>query len=151
MIQFKADITFVPTFELSLWARLRGKALGLLSKVEGYLSVRKMQALLSMRGSGKIYRSKTGSGKHQASAPGEPPSTDTSKYRDSWKTVFIETPTGGYLTIGSTLWNVFGRRLELGGADKKGVYIAPRPHVRVLYANAEAEIERDLAQLRAGT
>ena len=153
MIQFKADITFAPSFELSVWARLRGKALGLLSKAEQYLAVRKIRALLSRHGTGRIYRSKTGSGTHQASSPGSPPASDTGAYADSWKTIFVETPTGGYVAIGSTLWDTFGRRLELGGSakGKSGSYIAPRPHVRVLYANAEAEIDRDLAQLRGGS
>lgn len=73
---------------------------------------------LSQPGSGRVY------GKHQASAPGEPPAPDTGQLRQS---VFSEVLRDGNDVVGRVVENKeYAAPLETG-TDK----IAPRPHVRV--------------------
>ena len=86
---------------------------------------------LSQPGSGRLYDSKRGSGKHRASKPGEPPAPDRGDwggYRSSWSGQVRREFGSITLSFSSTMWLIFGRRLELGGWGG-GVYIAPRPHV----------------------
>lgn len=86
---------------------------------------------LSLPGSGRVYPSKTGHGKHVASKPGEAPSPDRREYMNSWNVEVIDDGDDGViLNVASEYWGVFGRRLELGGADYRGITIAPRPHLR---------------------
>jgi hypothetical protein len=109
-----------------------------------------MYSELSQPGSGHVYPSRRPEGGyHMASAPGEPPAPDKGDYRDSWSkkvlTRFEEGITGldsvATLQIMSDLWEVFGRRLELGGFGG-GVYIAPRPHVRKVFESMRDRIQR---------
>lgn len=67
---------------------------------------------------------------YTASAPGEAPAQDTAAYRKSWSYRVVRRGFSFDAEIYSTLWDTFGRRLEFGGADSRGIYIAPRPHVR---------------------
>lgn len=149
MIHFVTDLRLEASFQPKLTGLLKQKMFSLVTMLSRHVSRNKIREVLSRRGSGRIYRSKTGSGTHQASAPGEPPSPDTYRYLNSWETQVVTKPDGSVeAQVGSTLWNVFGRRLELGGKDKRGIYIAPRPHVRVVYEDAQVEIDKDLARLR---
>jgi hypothetical protein len=116
----------------------------------GFLLENRIKRLLSMPGSGAWYTSKSGGGMHQASAPGEPPATDTGRYRASWiSEVTVSEIADGFLgwkmRIGTALWETFGRRLELGGYGG-GAYIAPRPHVRAAYDGATEEVNAILQE-----
>lgn len=116
------------------------QVIGALSNVNNILLDR-IRARLNRRGSGRLYPSKWGKGrKHQASRPGEPPAPDLGLYRDSWEASIQITTDGIVASVVSRLWNVMGRRLELGGAGG-GVYIAPRPHVRPVLAQVEPLLE----------
>lgn len=85
---------------------------------------------LSRLGSGRFYPSRARKGEeHQASAPGEPPASDTSRYYESIEVKVVVFKFVYRLAIQSRLWKKFGRRLELGGYGG-GAYIAPRPHIR---------------------
>lgn len=77
--------------------------------------------------SGRLYVRKSGRnrGTHRASAPGQAPATDTGALVQSIRfrreglltsVVFPQGPGARY-----------ARRLEFGGRDRRGVYIAPRP------------------------
>ena len=67
---------------------------------------------------------------HRASAKGEAPATDSGRLVSHIN--FFITNRGLLAKVGVTdLATVrYARRLELGGRDKRGVYIAPRPYVR---------------------
>lgn len=85
-------------------------------------------AIASGSKSGRIYT--RGGVQHQASAPGEAPATDTGRLLGS---INVETsPDGLSASIGVTeLTNVpYARRLEFGGMDSRGVFIAERPYIR---------------------
>lgn len=110
----------------------------------GFLLENRIKRLLSQQGSGAFYTSKSGGGKHQASAPGEPPAADTGRYRASWMSEvtaneIADSFIGWTMRVGTNMWETFGRRLELGGYGG-GAYIAPRPHVRPAYDGAVDEI-----------
>lgn len=105
----------------------------------------KMDIILSQPGSGRWYRSKKKDGtRHQASAPGEAPAPDRGTYRRSWGARVENGANVVYALVGTNLWTVFGRRLELGGSDSRGVYIAPRPHVAVAEQQTVAPFNRIL-------
>jgi hypothetical protein len=98
-------------------------------------------------GSGALYRSKLKDGTmHQASAPGEPPASDRGVYADSFYHKVIQGTYTHSVGIASTLWELFGRRLEFGGHGG-GVYIAPRPHIRPVFDEHEGEIQAILEDL----
>lgn len=87
-------------------------------------SVREMQDLLvndilNQPGTGRLYPSNRGSGRHRASAPGDAPAPDTNTYRNSWKVD----------KISEHVWALFtaddrAQTLELGSVN-----MAPRPHL----------------------
>lgn len=107
----------------------------------------KLKAKLSIPGTGRWYKSKRKDGsRHQASAPGETPAPDRTVYRESWGARIVEAAGFVQSIIGTDLWEVFGRRLEFGGAGG-GVYIAPRPHVRPALEETNAEVESALRSL----
>lgn len=148
IINFTTEFGLDRDFELSLIQWMKLKAISIGSIIQRRFARNRMREMLSRHGSGRVYRSKTGRGSHQASAPGEPPAPDTRKYLESWDSEVVALPDGGVaVQVGTPLWSVFGRRLELGGRDKRGIYIAPRPHVRPVFENAENEIARDLQRL----
>jgi hypothetical protein len=151
VINFTATFDIDSGFQRTLISVLKQKAYSFATAISRHFAKNKIREVLTRRGSGKTYRSKTGSGLHRASAPGEPPSPDTYRYVNSWDTQVVTKADGSVeAQAGTPLWDVFGRRLELGGRDKRGIYIAPRPHVRVIFENATVEIERDIARLNAG-
>lgn len=117
----------------------------------GQMLVDRIQEELDQRGTGKIYPSKAGHGWHQASSPGEPPAPDTRRYLESWAFSIIRSGREIGLRVTSSLWDKFGRRLELGGSsptpDGGSVYIAPRPHVRPVFDRSIAEIEETIEGL----
>jgi len=69
-------------------------------------------------------------GRHQASAPGEAPATDSGRLVSHIN--FALSMRGMVASIGvHDLSNiVYARRLEFGGRDSRGIYIAPRPYAR---------------------
>lgn len=105
---------------------------------------RKIKEKLNQHGSGRVYPSKRGSGTHQASAKGEAPAPDTTDYRNSWRATATESMGTFAVSVMSPLWWVFGRRLEYGGQGRSSSYTAPRPHVRPVLLENEAEINRIL-------
>lgn len=79
----------------------------------------RVKASLSGPRSGRLYkRGATGSIVHQASAPGEPPATDTDNLADSIGARMIG-QTEGEVTVSAA----YAAVLELGGA-----HLAPRPY-----------------------
>lgn len=85
------------------------------------------QAKQAMQGtrSGKIYPIPGTRRTYRASAPGEPPAVLTGNLKNSIYT----------MREGKHRWVVgvgtaYAARLEFGGTDKNGVYIAPRPYLR---------------------
>lgn len=84
---------------------------------------------------------------HVASAPGQPPAVDLGDYAQSFDSdvdvgLFVVTA-----SVFSGLWNTRGRRLEYGGRDSRGVYLAPRPHVRPVLARLAPMIHARLERL----
>jgi hypothetical protein len=114
----------------------------------GELLVSRIVERLGHAGSGVWYKSHRRDGsRHQASAPGEPPAPDTRRYQESWG-YRLNKFRGLYsVEIGSDLWLEYGRRLELGGHGG-GAYIAPRPHVRPVFAESEDEVQGMLEDLQ---
>lgn len=150
MAKIDMALEFSSRFNDELEAIVSTRARRALSSVGRFLKMR-IKDKLSHPGSGRWYRSKLGYGKHQASAPGEPPAPDRGVYRDSW---FYRTQArrGQFeVRIGTPLWTVFGRRLELGGVSTSdsgdSVYIAPRPHVRAVFEEERAKIQMMLDNL----
>jgi len=92
---------------------------------------------------GRTYK-RTKDGKfHRASAPGEAPATDSGRLVSHVN--FILAAEGLLASIGihdvSNI--VYAARLEFGGRDKRGIYIAPRPYIRpALDRNVKAIILR---------
>lgn len=79
----------------------------------------RVKGSLSGSRTGRLYkRGARGTIVHQASAPGEPPATDTGNLVDSVGSRMIG-PTEGEVTVGAE----YAAILELGG-----VYLAPRPY-----------------------
>lgn len=115
----------------------------------GDILVTHVRTLLNQKGTGKWWPSKKGKGLwHRASAPGKPPAVDRGEYRDSFYSQVERAKYEWRVVLRSTLWEAFGRRLELGGthtdASGKSVYIAPRPHVRRTYDQTESVIAQAL-------
>lgn len=94
-----------------------------------------LKKTLTGRRSGRTYRvSRTGT-LHVASAPGEPPAVLTGALRNSighsrprWEGLAVSSEVGTGLGAGNAS-EAYARRLEFGGADSRGVYIAPRPYM----------------------
>lgn len=114
--------------------------------VSGQILLDEIRQQLSRPGTGIWYYSKKRDGSmHQASRPGDSPAPDTGAYVDSFD-YFVETVMGmTKLVLRSSLWYVFGRRLELGGHGG-GAYIAPRPHIRPVYERTESKIIKLLGE-----
>lgn len=82
---------------------------------------------------GEVYlRGKNRDIKHRASAPGEAPATDTGNLVSKLK--YMVHPDELKITIGihGENWQdvPYARRLEWGGSDSRGIYIAPRPYLQ---------------------
>lgn len=124
---------------------VRPRAAASLKRVMELLE-RRIKLRLSQHGTGEIYPSKTGHGTHQASAPGQPPAPDRGVYRDSWMAEYAHVGNEFFGKVGTVLWEVFGRRLELGGFGG-GAYIAPRPHARPVWEDNQAAIQKILDEM----
>jgi len=75
---------------------------------------------------GKTKRGAKGYKFHRASAPGEAPATDSGNLASHINHVFTSR-----FSARAGVFNVpYASRLEFGGRDKRGVYIAPRPYLR---------------------
>lgn len=110
-----------------------------------------LKRTLSGRRSGLPYKvSKTGE-LHIASAPGEPPAVLFDHLRGS---VGFTDPKWSGLSIGSLVGpglggsaqdqdisRAYAPRMEYGGSDSRGVYIAPRPYMAPTAARVEPQIE----------
>lgn len=91
---------------------------------------------------GKSIRNLREIGLHRASAPGQPPAADTGTLRRSWQmgsAIASRGVEGSRRTyrIGSAVR--YAMRMEYGGSDSRGVYIAPRPYVRPTLEEAGPE------------
>lgn len=88
------------------------------AKAEGYMEGGK---------SGRVYTVYVDGVKrsHQASAPGEAPAILTGALKKS-----IQTKKEDRLTWAVIANTPYARRLEYGGRDRRGVYIAARPYLR---------------------
>lgn len=76
--------------------------------------------------------------RYVASAPGEPPAAPTGTLRNSmgfsrpkWKGLILDMDVGSGLGVGADGKSnpAYARRMEFGGADSRGVKIAPRPYM----------------------
>lgn len=73
---------------------------------------------------GRVYT--RGGVSHKASAPGEAPATDSGNLASHINHIFVNRFTADVGAIGVP----YAARLEFGGKDSRGVYIAPRPYLR---------------------
>lgn len=100
---------------------------------------------------GRSYKvSKTGR-LHVASAPGEPPAVLFDNLRGSvghtdpkWEGLAVSSEVGPGIAAGrkANVSKAYARRMELGGGDSRGVYIAPRPYMEPTAMRVEPEIGR---------
>ena len=90
---------------------------------------------------GRIYRSRTGTGYHQASAPGEPPAVDTKELVNSIAADVQETATGAEAVVGSNAYDKpVWRWLEFGTRR-----ILPRPSARPAFFVAMEKIREAIS------
>ena len=82
--------------------------------------------------SGTVYNLTTPSREHRASAPGQAPATDTGNLAShiDFATKLSRHGIIGSVGIFDTTNVIYAPRLEFGGSDSRGVYIAPRPFLR---------------------
>lgn len=95
--------------------------------------------VLSQSGNGRLYPSRTGSGLHRASAPGEPPAPDTTSYRQSWDMEIGESDQGGYADVFTA--DERGPWLEFGTRN-----MMPRPHLRLATERLAGKISTTTAE-----
>jgi hypothetical protein len=93
--------------------------------------------------SGRVY--KKGGVTHQASAPGQAPATDTGHLVSHVN--HKQQGLRGTVGIHELKQVKYARRLEFGGRDKRGVYIAPRPFLRPAYKKMQKKIAKRLARV----
>ena len=145
MIEVRVDTIGMEGFAEELLDELRPRAAAAV-RDGAILLESQMKHVLTGRRHGRPYKtSKTGR-LHIASAPGEPPAVMFGRLRNSiahtdpeWDGDQVEAETGTNI--------VYARRLEEGGRDSRGVYIAPRPYARPAMEQATPAIERRLEQL----
>lgn len=105
----------------------------------GRYFVNAVKKTLSGPRSGRIYRGRRGR-LHQASAPGEPPATQTGKLRQS---ITMSEPewVGWNVSVDIGSNQPQARRLEYGGVDRRGVRILPRPYFEPTAIRVQAQVE----------
>lgn len=140
------------------FAELRPKAERLMMEV-GVRFTNELKKTLTGARTGRTYTvSRTGK-PHTASAPGEPPAVMFGNLRNSvsysrprWVDMTLEIdvgvglgakPGGGEQDPATT----YARRLELGGTDKRGITILPRPYMLPTAMRMQPVIDRILGQL----
>lgn len=104
-------------------------------------SVREMQDMLvndilNQPGTGRLYPSNRGAGRHRASSPGDPPSPDTNTYRNSWAVD----------KISEHIWALFTADDRAQALEYGSINAAPRPHLSVAiqrHQDRHTEIIRD--------
>lgn len=135
MKAFKAHLGELP-YDVAKEVRKAINQGALMVKSSAQLSIKRLSA-------GRVYvkaaAKKTKSGKfgkgsktkiHIASKPGDPPNMDTGNL---WRNIRVST---GHNILGRGYFALvraatpYATRLEYGGRDKRGVYIAPRPFMR---------------------
>lgn len=77
---------------------------------------------------GRLY--KRGKKYHQASAKGESPATDSGRLVSHINFYIFRKGLSAKVGVTDMSDVRYARRLEFGGRDKRGVYIAPRPYIR---------------------
>lgn len=108
---------------------VRQEVLQKAEEAAGYELVTAVAEMLNKSGSGNWYRSKTGNGWHQASAPGEPPAPDREKLLHSARSFRI----GGHQRV--QVEQEAAIKLELGTQQ-----MAPRPYMRPAKEKAKAKM-----------
>jgi hypothetical protein len=99
---------------------------------------------LSTAGKGRIYKSRSRT--HRASLPGDPPALDTGRLRGSVD--HTEPKVTRHAVEAQVGTNVeYARRLERGGRDSRGRYIAPRPEWEPAFRESEAAIDAALGEI----
>lgn len=104
--------------------------------------------VMSGQKSGRVYF--LAGGRHQASAPGEPPANLSGRLAASIRYTKMTDREGSFATAGTTL--AYGRTLEYGGfvqatgqfAGAGSVYIEPRPFLRPAFEAAMQQAEGKL-------
>lgn len=77
---------------------------------------------------------------HQASAPGEPPATLTGKLRQSiTHTDVMWDGDNAFCEVGTSM--PYGRTLEFGGVNSRGVRILPRPYFSATWLEEEEHMQ----------
>lgn len=110
-------------------AAMRGVVRGTEAVVEEATSL-----ILETPKTGRVYRRRGVT--HQASAPGQPPASDTGRLVQSNRTEFDQAE-----LTGTAIWSAaHAAALEHGTAK-----MAPRPFARPALANSREEIEQDIA------
>jgi len=119
----------------------------------GVLFERELKRTLTGARHGRVYKvSRTGR-KHVASAPGEAPAVLYGGLRNSighteprWSGWIVWTEIGTGLGVRASDPrsdpDAYARRLEFGGGDSRGVYIAPRPYMEPTTRRVEPMIDR---------
>ena len=99
-----------------------------------------------VRGS-SIKKGITGFNFHRASAPGEAPATDTGNLVTRINARFFEDDLRVEIGIHDLSENgaPYARRLELGGKDTRGVFIAARPYLQPAYDSNIDKIVQNIA------
>lgn len=145
MIEVRVDTIGMEGFAEGLLDELRPRAEVAVRDGSILLEAQVKQTLTGRRHGRPYKASKTGR-LHIASAPGEPPAVLYGRLRNSiahrpptWDGDTVEAETGTNV--------VYARRLEEGGRDSRGVFIAARPYFRPGLEQARPSIERRLEQL----
>lgn len=134
-----------------LLEEMRPAAIDVMIRI-GVLGTNELKKTLTGKRSGRVYTvSRTGA-LHVASAPGEPPAVLFGNLRNSmgysrprWRGLIIEIEIGSALGQGSSggrdVSDAYARRLEYGGTDSRGVYIAPRPYMDPTFERVDPRID----------
>lgn len=102
----------------------------------GLEGVNKVRALLSIPGSGRVYRRRGVT--HVASAPGQPPAVDTGRLRSSYTYAVGSEAGQDFVAIGTSV--DYAPPLEMGTRR-----MAPRPHLRPMALSLQGVISRIVA------
>ena len=152
MIEFTGSWTGLEGLGEEALAELRPKAERAVMKAL-LLYQRELKKTLTGKRSGRKYKVSKKGKLHIASAPGEPPAVLFGNLLKSvgvtppkWDGNTIEgevgiglgvKPAGGVHDPAKT----YARRLEFGGSDSRGIYIAPRPYLEPTSIRVEPQIE----------